>query len=283
MPNAICDACLIHFKNSVAQKLRSVNWIIEQHEPFVGFGYSAEVLYSCGTTRDGRRAGIVDSRVMFKFATGSRHIVRFPSVQEALEFWNKHVGLPTFKVKPTTIHNESIVKVLKDTHNLYLNNGIFGKVEGQIIGHIGKVIGTISPSGLIQIECKIKIEASQGQLITQDHIMLPSEDLEIIKLAPPQAPIIPRGSIVKIVGDSLKRYGDNLSKDMNKSILGLEGVVTENLSKIGSRLVSVNLEKHTDLLFSLGKKCITWPTGWCPVVQVNLLPDDLEILKVGVY
>lgn len=280
MPNQFCASSLDHFRNSVAQKLRKHKWANEQFEPFVGFGYSAEVQYSSGTIRNGCRAGLVDARVMFKFSTGSRHIVKFPSVKEARDFYVKNTGLKVYAVKTELIPIGSKVRVIKDTQNGYSSTGSWNCPAG-VIGREGLVIGTISPGSLVKIDCEIEY-TSNNKLFKSDFILMVPEDLEILQLAPEGPSIIPRGSHVKIIGDVLKRYGDALDKDMNRSILGLEGIVTENLGKIGSRLLTINMEKHSDLQVKC-PPCKMFPNGWHKVVEVVLMPEDLEILQKGVY
>lgn len=58
--------------------------------------------YSGGKS-GGFRCGLLDNNVMFKFSTGSRHIVVFESDEEALAFWNENTnGLSIVNVEPPT-------------------------------------------------------------------------------------------------------------------------------------------------------------------------------------
>jgi 3D (Asp-Asp-Asp) domain-containing protein len=290
MGDKICDSSDLRFKNRVSEKLREVKWELEKLEHFVGFNYSAEVLYSSGITHGGRRAGIVDSRVMYKHATGSRHIIKFTSVKEAVDFWNENVRLETYPVKGDLIPRGSKVKVIRDSHNTY---GANGRLKGsrEVVGYVGIVSGSTQTHVNVKCDVEWKYQYKEyvgDKLVTResiaktDYIMISAEDLEVIEMAPPSPPIIPRGSRVRIKGDSMNRYGSNMDLDMNKSILGLEGIVSGNFGLIGFPGQKVNMENNVDLLFK-GLPCPTWPTGWSPVVEVYLMQEDLEVIQVGVY
>lgn len=77
----------------LVSRIKKSTWFREDYQHFVGFSYTTEEFYIGGiNANDNSRIAISDSRILYKFKTGSRHVYEFESSEKALEFWNTHTS-----------------------------------------------------------------------------------------------------------------------------------------------------------------------------------------------
>jgi hypothetical protein len=118
--------------------LSKITWELEDFHSFVGFSFNSEEVYSTGAFEN-HRCGIIDQRVLYKYPGGSRRIIEFKTVNEAVIFYESVTKLKVFR----TVNK---FKFPRTTKVQFLTNSEFHP-DVDLIGKTGVVIDNIITNG----------------------------------------------------------------------------------------------------------------------------------------